>query len=526
PTLPGIGRVYRTGDLVTRGADGDLVCHGRIDAQVKVRGYRIELEAIEAVLARCADVREVACGVQDEGGEKAIAAHLVPADPARAPDFGALAAAVRAALPDYMTPQRFATIVELPRTVGGKIDRKRLPRIKAPAAVADGAAWQPADAAETLLRDEFAAVLRVAPAVVGADSDFFGLGGDSLRAALLVSRLRRQPGGEATAVRDVYLHRTPAALAARVCAAAAHANAADDAGAAAPLPPLPPTPWLATAVQTAVVGLIVAAAAGLAWLAGFVVLPWLAGEFTLLQLLFIGPWLGALAFGAYAVVTVALAIGSKELLIGRYLPQRVPAWSSFHVRHWIVVRLVRLVPWNLLDGTEAKAAALRALGARIGQRVHLHRGVDVLSGGWDLIDIGDDATLQREAELGACQLDDGHLVVGPVRIGAGATLSTRSGVGPDTAVGAGSVLGSLTYVPPGGVVPPGELWQGTPAQRVGPAPAPASIDVPSRALPPWPYTLLRLFGRLFWAPLVALPFTGLVYGGASLLGVDEAALVA
>jgi non-ribosomal peptide synthetase-like protein len=528
PTLPGIGRVYRTGDLVSRDGDGEISFHGRIDTQVKVRGYRIELEAIEAVLAGCKGVREVACCAQDEDGEKVLAAHVVPAPAGATPERDAMAAAVRAVLPDYMTPKRFALATALPRTISGKIDRKRLPAIAPPAGSAVGASWKPATASERLLRDEFAATLRVEPASIGPDSDFFALGGDSLRAAVLVSRLRRQPGGEATAVRDVYLHRTPAALAARVQTAAdAGAGAATAFAAAATAAPPPlPTPWLATFVQTFVVGAIAAAAAGLAWLAGFVVLPWLAGEFTLLQLLFVGPWLGALAYAAYAVVTLALAIGSKELLIGRYLPQRAPAWSSFHVRHWIVVRLVRLVPWSLLDGTEAKVVALRALGARIGQRVHLHRGVDVLSGGWDLIEIGDDATLQREAGIGACQLDDGHLVVGTVRIGAGATLATRAGVGPDTVVGAGSVLGALAYVPPGGVVPPGELWQGTPAQRVGPAPGPQPIDVPSRPLPPWPYTLLRLCSRLFWAPLVALPFTGLVYAGALLLGVDEAALVA
>ena len=111
---------------MARGPDGELSYHGRIDAQVKVRGYRIELEAIEAVLAKCDGVREVACCAQEEGGEKAIAAHVVAADPARLPDVDALAAAVRAVLPDYMTPRRVGFVAELPRTVGGKIDRKRL----------------------------------------------------------------------------------------------------------------------------------------------------------------------------------------------------------------------------------------------------------------------------------------------------------------------------------------------------------------------------------------------------------------
>src|SRR5205814_6304197 len=81
PRHPRLGRIYRTGDLVHRDADGRFYCHGRIDAQVKVRGYRIELEAIEARLAECSGVREAACRVQGEGPPEQIAAFIAPDDP-------------------------------------------------------------------------------------------------------------------------------------------------------------------------------------------------------------------------------------------------------------------------------------------------------------------------------------------------------------------------------------------------------------------------------------------------------------
>jgi aryl carrier-like protein len=243
------------------------------------------------VLAGCAGVREVACCVQEEGGEKVLAAHLVPAA-APIEDFAPLAAAVRTALPEYMVPARFACTSTLPRTVGGKIDRKALPKI-ATAGQGAAVAWQPATAAERALRDEFVAVLRVAPAVVAADSDFFALGGDSLRAAMLVSRLRRQAGYEAIAVRDVYVARTPAALAARVTDRADRsAHAGSPGSASAPTPagprPVPPMPWAMTAVQLGFLAVLLVAVAGTAWGLGFVVVPWLGRTFSLTGMLLVG----------------------------------------------------------------------------------------------------------------------------------------------------------------------------------------------------------------------------------------------
>ena len=120
-----------------------------------------------------------------------------------------------------------------------------------------------------------------------------------------------------------------------------------------------------------------------------------------------------------SLVTPALAVGAKRALIGRYRAARVPVWSGYHVRHWIVVRLVRLVPWTLLEATEAKNALLRALGARVGARVHVHRCAGVLDGGWDLLDLGDDVTIAREAHVAPCELDDRHLVFGAVRVESG-----------------------------------------------------------------------------------------------------------
>ncbi|MEY2795069.1 MAG: hypothetical protein RIR10_785, partial [Planctomycetota bacterium] len=126
---PQLGRVYRTGDLVHRDLRGEFHYHGRIDAQVKLRGYRVELGAIEAKLAAHPSVLEAASTVEDANTPRArLVAHVV-ARAGAVIDATQLRNALAAELPPYMVPVAIAAIDTIPRSVGGKLDRKRLPRI-------------------------------------------------------------------------------------------------------------------------------------------------------------------------------------------------------------------------------------------------------------------------------------------------------------------------------------------------------------------------------------------------------------
>src|SRR6185295_19232630 len=103
--------------LVSRKADGNYYYHGRIDLQVKLRGYRVELEAIEAKLAECDGVRAAACQIQKDGAQQILVAFVVPKDGFTSLSFDELKASLRKLLPAYMVPSRFATLSELPTTV-------------------------------------------------------------------------------------------------------------------------------------------------------------------------------------------------------------------------------------------------------------------------------------------------------------------------------------------------------------------------------------------------------------------------
>lgn len=121
-------RVYRTGDLGRWRPDGTIEFLGRTDRQVKIRGHRIELGELEATLDRLPAVRHaVAQAVRGPDDRPRLVAFVVPADPATPPGDGELAAALRAALPPYMVPNRFVVLGELPITANGKVDHGALP---------------------------------------------------------------------------------------------------------------------------------------------------------------------------------------------------------------------------------------------------------------------------------------------------------------------------------------------------------------------------------------------------------------
>ncbi|MFF0609642.1 amino acid adenylation domain-containing protein [Nocardia tengchongensis] len=205
--------MYRTGDLVrwTRTESGlELEYVGRTDFQVKVRGQRVELGEIDAVLGRVTGVDfAVTLGVAGPTGATALAAYLVRA-PGADLDVAAVRAAVADSLPAYMVPAAFVVLDSIPRNAVGKLDRNALP---APDFTIDRTEYRPpATGTEQALAQIFAELLGIER--VGADDSFFALGGDSILAIQLVS-LARQRDLNCTPL-QVFEHRTVTALAAAI----------------------------------------------------------------------------------------------------------------------------------------------------------------------------------------------------------------------------------------------------------------------------------------------------------------------
>ncbi|MBM0274432.1 amino acid adenylation domain-containing protein [Micromonospora sp. STR1s_6] len=198
-------RMYRTGDLVRWRAGGELEFVGRADNQVKIRGHRIELGEVEAVLAGHAAVAQAVAVVrEDQPGQRQLVAYVTAGDGVTGAD---LRAWLHDRLPEQLVPAVVVVLDAVPLTPNGKVDRAGLP---VPVIASTDGARPPRNRTEEVLCTLVGELLGVAS--VGIDDGFFDLGGDSIVSIQLVSRARR--AGIRFTAGDVLRHRTIGDLAA------------------------------------------------------------------------------------------------------------------------------------------------------------------------------------------------------------------------------------------------------------------------------------------------------------------------
>lgn len=235
PWRPG-ARIYRTGDLGRFLPDGDIQCGGRLDNQVKVRGYRIETGEVEQNLLKISGIREAVVVIVEIDGLKEIAAYLVP-EGDRLPSPAELRDRLAESLPDYMLPTYYVAIDSVPLTPNGKADRQALPQ---PAGGASGTGkagaggrryLPPRTETEASLAAIWQRILGVER--VGVNDNFFDLGGHSIKAIRIASAIARELGREIP-LSLIFQNPVLAALA----SALAGTSAADQT-----LLPLPPREW-------------------------------------------------------------------------------------------------------------------------------------------------------------------------------------------------------------------------------------------------------------------------------------------
>jgi amino acid adenylation domain-containing protein len=203
-------RLYKTGDLARYLPDGNIEFLGRLDYQVKLRGFRIEPDEISAVLMQHPAIQDTVVVLrEDQPGDKRLVAYLVPAQ-SQLPTLSELHGFVQSKLPDYMVPSAFVFLDKLPLTPNGKVERRALP----PPELTRPALAEPYRAASTpteaFLVEIWAAVLKVER--VGVHDNFFELGGHSLLAMRVVARINTR-AHHAVSLRSMFEFPTIAALA-------------------------------------------------------------------------------------------------------------------------------------------------------------------------------------------------------------------------------------------------------------------------------------------------------------------------
>ncbi len=224
PFRPAPGnRLYKSGDLARRRPDGSIVCCGRIDSQVKIRGVRIELGEVESALTTHPAVAQAVVTVAaGPAGDRELTGYLSLRPKAGAVSDEDLRAHLARTLPSAMIPAHLITVGEFPLNNNGKVDKKALPR---PAGRGDTGQQATATPTEATLARIYATLLGTTP---GATDSFFGLGGNSLTAMRLVDMIGHETGADIS-VTEVFLHPSPRELAARIDSAR---GAADGQGAA------------------------------------------------------------------------------------------------------------------------------------------------------------------------------------------------------------------------------------------------------------------------------------------------------
>jgi non-ribosomal peptide synthetase-like protein len=448
-------RMYRSGDLGRFDDQGNIEFIGRIDRQVKLRGLRLEPGEIESALLRNDDIQASACAVHEGAhGAQQLIAWVVPRSD-RTLNEKRLLAELREWLPAWMVPSHIEVVAELPRLANGKLDRSAL-AVLTPKKLNHSGSHRlrpvaPPKAIERKMIEIWSGLFQ--PHEVSVDDDFFlDLGGHSLLAAWAVSALRKDSRFASLTVRDVYSHPTISRLAAAL---------EERTPLSEPKPPevkRANSTCLAGCIQSASL-YFVFALRGAQWIA-----PWLV---YFLRLRNHSPEDSALwaLTSAVAVLPAVLtiAICAKWAVLGRIKAGRYRLWGAYYLRWWFVQTLIQSVPLGRLGGTPLLPFVYRLLGVRIGPDVHI--ATDHLAA-FDLISVGDGASIDEGASLFGYSVANGELAIGPISIGRNCLVGTGSVVGTDVVMEDSARLEDLSLLPNGLRIPAGETWAGSPAKQI------------------------------------------------------------
>lgn len=441
PTL-GWERAYRSGDLVVNDPAG-LLFAGRADDQVKLGGRRIELGEIDSALLQLPGVKGAAAAVRKTAAGNSLLVGYVTVEETF--DQHAALTRLRRDLPAALVP-RLAVVDSLPTRTSGKVDRDALPwplqsSVGAPAGLTDTELWVAA-----LWNDVLGAE------VTGPRADFFDLGGGSLTAAQMVSRIRHR--FPEVAMGDIYDHP-------RLGDLAAYLDAMGTSGAVSDreIPIVP----IKTQVGQVVGSLLLRCLAAPRWLT------WIAVGSTLAHhWLGSGSGLGLPTLSWWVLVPailvsltppgrMLLAAAAARLILRGVEAGEHPRGGKVHLRLWLASHAVEEIGAHGLAGAPWMVWYARLLGARIGDNVDLHSLPPVTG----MLRLGTGASIEPEVDLSGHWIDGDVLHLGRVQVGPRARVGARSMLLPGAHVGADAEVapGSAVF----GEVPAGESWSGSPA---------------------------------------------------------------
>jgi non-ribosomal peptide synthetase-like protein len=449
-------RLYKTGDLGSWNSDGEIQFLGRIDGQVKLRGFRIELSEIESIIMQCAGVSGAVVAVKKVAQIERLIGYVVSKQNPAELDIGAIFDVLRSRLPAYMVPTSLEVLMSLPTLPSGKVDRKSLPE---PQNIGinfqSNNGREPTNEIESKIAFIWSEILGIND--ISIDADFFqDLGGHSLLAAIVISKLRENPQFQDLAVLDIYQHPTVAKLAAEFT------NRQQNRDERIPLNlerrPISKPPRVS----------------GYLWTSLGIYLLYFIYSIPIVFPYFIFDTLQDNNFDRYIALAISgigllsvhpslllISIALKWLVIGKYKSGSYPLWGSYYWRFWFMQQVHKLVSTEYLAGSPLLNTYYRLLGAKVDRNVYLG-GIELVAA--DLVTIGANTSINDGASLVGYEIIDGRLEIGRITIGRNCFVGSNTMLGLNTQLADRSRIGDLSYLGNGLTVSAGETWIGSPAK--------------------------------------------------------------
>ena len=448
-------RIYHSGDKARYLPDGDLEFLGRLDDQVKVRGYRIERGEIEAVLSEIPAIQAAAVDVYKATDQ--LAAWVVLRS-GQIFDRKMVREYLSKRLPDYMIPAFLEQINALPLTSSGKIDRAGLPVPKTVTGENNRNYVAPRTDAEKTIVSVWQKILKRS-AISITDDFFLDLDGHSLLAAMVVSELRKNEAFSRISVGDIYNAPTVEKLSAQLKKKKYTNKKFSE-----------KTDNFRPVSRSAYIFCSIGQAFGVLFLCGINITQWL-GPFLTYGYLAVADWpvktcliISTIVLFLITPFTLVLSIILKWILLGKMKPGKYPLWGWFYFRYWLVRAVVRAAPVHYLDGTPFLNLYYRFMGANIGEDVYIaSHGL----ASFDLLTVGDGSSIGLNSSVDGVSVYDGILHLAPVTIGARCYVGNRCVLGGDNVMEDGSSLDDLSVLVSGERIPEGKAWNGSPAKPVG-----------------------------------------------------------
>src|SRR5215471_12257914 len=476
-------RLYRTFDLVRLTETGALQFLGRADAQIKIRGFRVELSEIEAVLMEHLSIQAAAVNPVEFGNLKELAAHVVLEAGVAELDRESVAELLRRRVPEYMVPRYLDVVGKLPFMTSGKVDRKLLPPPNALLTGSNREVVESGTDLERAIAEIWAKVFQVSP--ISVEDDFFlDLRGHSLTAAHVVSELRSGLNTVQVSVRDLYTHRTIRALAShleRISVgrpdAESRLRTESDVGTKVELPW---TRWPCAFAQLVSVLLLYSILSSPVVFVVVMTLKVLNNEIALERAAQIATVVGFLVWPTWLLLSIAL----KWIVIGRYKPGRYPVWGFYYFRWWFVSRFQSLSWSEMFVGTPLMTLYYRAMGAKVGKNSTI---CTPHCTAFDLVTIGNDTSVGADTQILGYRIENGWLILDRVAVGDECFIGGHCCLGLNTAMRDRSRLGDMSLLADDSVIESGQDMCGSPA-------VPAQIDLPDIPGPRGTFERTFLFG--------------------------------